>query len=348
MSNAGPSGALAPSRSRTGVGVRIAGTGIAVPARTMTNTDLEKVMDTSDEWIRQRTGIHTRHIVDSANGETVLHLALPALRNALADAKLEAQSLDLILCATMCAEMACPPTACRVAAELGAGNAGAMDLSAACCGFVYAMNIAHDLIRSGSYKAIGVIGADTLSRFLEYSTEGRNTAIIFGDAAGAAVLTACDDPSKGVLAQAMHADGNGWKEIYTPRTPFDFPPGVTPDPAMYGRVYMNGATVFKFAVGTFPGLIQETLDKAGLTAADVDMFVCHQSNARILHAARERFGLPEEKLYINIDRYGNTVAASVPLCLHELRESGRVREGQKVMFVAFGGGLTWGSSLWQL
>ena len=330
------------------VGVRIAGTGIALPRRTMTNQDLEKVMDTSDEWIRQRTGIHTRYVVDREHGESVLHLAAPALQNALADAKMQASELDLILCATMCPEMACPPTACRVAASIGAGNAGAMDLSAACCGFVYAMNIAHDLIKGGAYRTIGVIGADTLSKFLQYTTEGRGTAIIFGDAAGAMILQADDDPAKGILAQAMHSDGNGWKEIYTPNTPFDFPPGVEPDPSMYGRVHMNGATVFKFAVGTFPDLIQETLDKVALRADQVDMFVCHQSNARILVAARERFGLPEDKLYINIDRYGNTVAASVPLCLHELRMSGRVKPGQKVMFVAFGGGLTWGSSLWQL
>lgn len=330
------------------VGVRIAGTGIALPRKTMTNQDLEKVMDTSDEWIRQRTGIHTRYVVDSENGESVLHLATPALQNALADAGLDASKLDLIICATMCAEMACPPTACRVAATVGAGHAGAMDLSAACCGFVYAMNIAHDLIKGGAYRTIGVIGADTLSKFLQYSTEGRSTAIIFGDAAGAMVLTATDDASKGLLAQSMHSDGNGWKEIYTPNTPFDFPPGVEPDPTMYGHVHMNGATVFKFAVGTFPDLIQQTLDKAALRADQVDMFVCHQSNARILHAARDRFGLPEEKLYINIDRYGNTVAASVPLCLHELRAAGRIKPGQKVMFVAFGGGLTWGSSLWQL
>lgn len=336
------------SLQRGRVGVRIAGSGIALPKRTMTNQDLEKVMDTSDEWIRQRTGIHTRYIVDRENGESVLHLAAPALKNALADAKLDASRLDLIICATMCAEMACPPSACRVAASVGAGNAGALDLSAACCGFVYALNIAHDLIKGGAYRTIGVIGADTLSKFLQYSTEGRGTAIIFGDAAGAVVLTATDDPSKGILAQAMHSDGNGWKEIYTPNTPFDFPPGVTPDPSMYGHVHMNGATVFKFAVGTFPDLIQETLDKVSLRADEVDMFVCHQSNARILHAARDRFGLPEEKLYINIDRYGNTVAASVPLCLHELRAAGRVKDGQKVMFVAFGGGLTWGSSLWQL
>ncbi len=346
MSTGNNSPATELSRGR--VGVRIAGTGLALPKRTMTNKDLEKVMDTSDEWIRQRTGIHTRYVVDTEHGESVMHLAAPALQAALDDAGMEATKLDLVLCATMCSEMACPPTACRVAAALGAGHAGAMDISAACCGFVYAMNIAHDLIKGGAYRTIGVIGADTLSKFLEYSTEGRSTAIIFGDAAGAMVLAATDDTSKGLLAQSMHADGTGWKEIYTPNTPFDFPPGVEPDPAMYGRVHMNGATVFKFAVGTFPDLIQETLDKAGLRADEVDMFVCHQSNARILHAARDRFGLPEEKLYINIDRYGNTVAASVPLCLHELRAAGRIKAGQKVMFVAFGGGLTWGSSLWQL
>lgn len=330
------------------VGVRIVGTGIGLPSRTLTNADLEKVMDTSDEWIVQRTGIRTRRVVNREAGESVLSMATPALRNALADAKLDASELDLVLCATMCPEMACPPTACRVAAEIGAGHAGAMDVSAACCGFVFALNMAHDLIKGGAYRTVAVIGADTLSNWMDYSTEGRSTAIIFGDAAGAAILRATDDTSCGILAQSMHADGGGWKDIFTPTTRHHFPEGVEPDPKKLGHLQMNGATVFKFAVGTFPELIQETLDKAGLTPEQVDMFVCHQSNARILHAARERFGLPEEKLYVNIDRYGNTVAASVPLCLHELRAAGRVREGQKVMFVAFGGGLTWGSSLWQM
>lgn len=305
-------------------------------------------MDTSDEWIVQRTGIRERRVIDPAKGESAYTLSTEALRAALKDAKVDASELDLVIVATMSAEMTCPPTACRVIDEIKAENAGAFDLSAACCGFVYAMNVAHDLIKCGGYRTVGVIGCDTLSVNMDYSTGGRSTAIIFGDGAGAAVIRACDDPSKGILAQTIHADGAGWKDIYVPRCPRDFPAGVEPDAAKMNFVQMNGAQVFKFAVGTFPDVIAETLQKAGLTAEQVDMYVCHQSNARILSAARDRFGIPEEKLYINIDRYGNTVAASVPLCLDELRAAGRIRPGHKVLMVAFGGGLTWGSSLWQL
>lgn len=338
-------GATAGRRS---VGVRLAGTGIGLPSKTLTNTDLEKLMDTSDEWIVQRTGIRERRIVDAERGECTMTMATDALRMALERAGRKPTDLDLVICATMTPEMFCPATACRVAAGIGAGRAGAFDVSAACSGFVFGMNLAHDLIRGGAYRTVAVIGADTLSSLMDYSTAGRSTAIIFGDAAGAAVFTADENPALGVLAQAMHADGEGWKDIYVPTCARDFPAGTPPDPAKIDKVQMNGATVFKFAVGTFPELIQETLDKAGLHASDIDMFVCHQSNARILGAARERFGIAPDKLYINIDRYGNTVGASVPLCLHELVMQGRIKPGMKVMFVAFGGGLTWGSSLWQL
>jgi 3-oxoacyl-[acyl-carrier-protein] synthase-3 len=213
---------------------------------------------------------------------------------------------------------------------------------------VFGLNTAHDLITGGAYRTIGLIGTDTLSVHMNYSTAGRGTAILFGDGAGAVILRATDDTGLGLLAQTMHAEGKGWKDIYIPKCDRDFPAGVTPDPEAVNCVQMNGAGVFKFAVGTFPSLIQETLDKARVLPDQVDMYICHQSNARILHSARERFGLPEDKLYVNIDRVGNTVAASVPLCLDELVAQGRVKPGMKVMFVAFGGGLTWGSSLWQL
>jgi 3-oxoacyl-[acyl-carrier-protein] synthase-3 len=344
MTPPNPSAQFDPAR----VGVRIVGTGSALPSRTLTNADLEKLMDTSDEWIVQRTGVRTRRIIDAAQGECTLTLSAQSLTTALAAAKLDAKELDLVICCTMTPEMPCPPTACRVADTVGAGHAGAFDLNGACCGFVYALNIAHGLIKGGAYKTIGVIGADCISTMLDYSNAGRTTSIIFGDAAGTAILRADPDPTRGIIAQAMHSDGGGWKHIYVPMAPRDFPPGAEFDPAKCNRVQMNGGTVFKFAVGTFPGLIQQTLDQAGLKADDVDMFVCHQSNARILHAARERFGLSADRLYVNIDRYGNTLAASVPLCLDELVRAGRVKPGQRVMFVAFGAGLTWGSSLWQL
>jgi 3-oxoacyl-[acyl-carrier-protein] synthase-3 len=329
-------------------GVQIAGTGSCLPEGKITNADLEKVMDTTDEWIVQRTGIRERRRVNRDKAETIDTMCVDALRKALTAARIDAAQLDLVIVATMTPEMPCPATACTVAHRIGAGTAGGFDLNAACSGFVFGLNTAHELIRGGAYRTIAVIGADVLSQLMDYSNAGRGTAIIFGDGAGATVLRAIDDPSKGILAQAMHTNGAGWKDIYVPGAPYHFPEGVACDAAKYGKVQMNGAAVFKFAVGTFSDLIQDTLDKAGLAATDIDMYVCHQSNSRILTAARDRFGIPEDKLYVNIDRVGNTVGASVPLCLDELVRQGRVREGHRVMFVAFGGGLTWGSSLWQL
>lgn len=331
-----------------GVGVRFAGSGSALPERALTNADLERLMDTTDDWILQRTGIRERRVVDRAAGESVSSLGAAALCRALESARMEASELDLLIVATMTPESSCPPTACRVASLIGAGTIGAWDVSAACCGFVFSLNNAYGLIRSGQCRSIAVIGADTISRHMSYDDAGRGTAILFGDAAGAVILRATDDASRGLIAQAMHSDGGRWADLYISETVHDFPEGHEPDERRISRVQMNGKAVFKFAVGTFQEVIGRTLDRAGLTPEEVDHFVCHQSNARILQAARERFGLPAEKLHVNIDRYGNTVAASVPLCLDELWKAGRVREGQRVMFVAFGGGLTWGTSLWQM
>lgn len=347
-SSSAPRPASTPIRQRPLRGVRLAGTGSCLPSKFTTNKDLEKVMETSDDWIVQRTGIRSRYIVDKEKGESTATMSANALRAALASAHLLPADLDLIILATMTPEMECPASACRVASLVGARNAGAFDLNAACSGFVFGLNVAHELIRSGAHSTVGLIGADTLSGLLNFSTAGRGTSIIFGDGAGAAILQATDDTSKGILAQSIRANGDGWKDIYVPHVDADFPAGVTPDHSHCGYVQMNGAAVFKFAVTTFPDLIAQTLDKAGLKAEDVDMYVCHQSNARILAAARERFGLPEHKLYVNIDRVGNTVGASVPLCLDELTKAGRVQPGMRVMFLAFGGGLTWGSSLWQM
>jgi 3-oxoacyl-[acyl-carrier-protein] synthase-3 len=329
-------------------GVRIAGTGLFLPERRLTNADLEAMMDTADEWIVQRTGIHERRRIDPAKGESCTSISAEALRRALVDAKTAPTDLDLVIVATVSSEMPCPSTSCRVAAAVGAGSAGAFDVTAACCGFVYSINLAHELVRGGVYRTVGVVGCDTLTEVMDYSTAGRGTAILFGDAAGAAILKACDDAGKGIIAQVMHADGSGWKELFIPRAPRDYPPGFDASSHKLNVMYMHGREVFKFAVGTFSGLIRETLDKAGLAPEDIDHYVCHQSNARILESARERFGIPHEKMYVNIDRVGNTSGGSIPVCLHELRAAGRIREGQLVMFVAFGGGLTWASSLWRV
>ncbi|MGQ0627448.1 MAG: beta-ketoacyl-ACP synthase III [Phycisphaerales bacterium] len=328
------------------LGVRIAGTGSALPSRTLNNAELAKVVETTDEWIVQRTGIRERRITDWTKGESNLTLCTEALRRALEAAGMNARELDLIICGTITQDMRCPSTACLVAQGLGAGQCGAWDLGAACSGFVFSVNAAHDLIRCGTYKAIGVIGADTVSSIIDYNNRG--VCILFGDAAGAVVLRATDDATRGIIAQVTKSDGRGWRELYMPgwqdhiRASDDL---RTHRPTC---LQMNGREVYKFAVSTFQELIAETLAKVGMTADQVDMFVCHQSNARILEAARERFGIPTEKLYVNIDRVGNSSAGSVPLCLDELVRAGRVREGQIVMLVAFGAGLTWGSCLWQL
>jgi 3-oxoacyl-[acyl-carrier-protein] synthase-3 len=329
-------------------GVVIAGTGSALPRRVVTNQDLEELMDTSDEWIVQRTGIHERRIRDDASGESTSSLGAQALRRAMEAAGVGAPELDLIICATMTPDMPTPSVACVVADAVGAGQIAAMDLSAACSGFVYAMNVAHALMLGGAYRCVGVIGADCITRHCDFSTYGRAVSVLFGDAAGACVLRRGAEPGKGLLAQAMHSDGGGARHLYVPMSERDFYDPAECDERKIGRVQMHGTSVFKFAVGTFPGLIEETLEKAGLAPEQVDHYVCHQSNARILAAARDRFGLPEEKMHVNIGSYGNTVGASVPLILDQQTRAGRIFPGQKVMFLAFGAGLTWASSLWQL
>ena len=336
----------AAPRASPRVGVRIAGTGHHVPEGVLTNEDLAKVMDTSDEWIVQRTGIRERRICNPSKGETPTWLATRALEKALADAHLSGADLDMVILATVTGEMTCPATACRVAANVGAGHAAAFDLLAACSGFLYGMVVAHDMIRAGTFGTIGLIGCDVLSRVLDF--DNRAVAVLFGDSAGAAVIRVTDDTSKGLITGAMHADGARWHDLYLPRSPFDCPPETDPGSVRMNALQMNGREVYKFAVGTFSDVIASTLEQAGVRAEEVDMFVCHQSNARMLESARRRFGIPEEKMYVNIDRFGNCSAGSVPVAFDELRERGACREGDLVMFVAFGGGLTWSAALWRL
>jgi len=329
-------------------GVDIIGSGCGLPEQRLTNADLEKCMDTSDAWIVKRTGIHERRKADIENGELSSTLALKAINNAVKDAGIQVTDLDMLLVATMTPDMPTPSVSCVVARQLEAGHIAAIDINGACSGFVYTISLASSLVASGMYKTIGVIGADTLTRYVDYTTEGRAAAILFGDAAAALILRRSQDPSKGLIAHRMHTDGVGSKHLYIPSTKFDVPEDAEYDPSMIHRVQMNGQAVFKFAVSKFQQVIEDTLDDAGLSADDIDHFICHQANSRILDSARDRFGIPEEKMLININKFGNTVAASAPLVFVELMESGKIKPGQRVMFLAFGAGLTWGSSLWQL
>ncbi|MEM1354814.1 MAG: beta-ketoacyl-ACP synthase III [Planctomycetota bacterium] len=325
-------------------GVRIAGVGTALPQRVLTNDDLAAIVDTQDDWITQRTGIKTRHIAD--NGTTTRSLATEALRSALDDAGILAAELDMILLATMTPEMSCPSTAARVAHEVGATPAGAMDLAAACSGFVYGLNHAAALIQTGHYRHVAVVGAETLSKITNY--DDRRTCILFGDAAGAAILTADQDPTRGCLAQTMRSDGSLWGELYVPREERDLPPQHDSFTGKLNTLQMNGQEVFKFAVTTTQAIIDETLEAAGVGPDQLAAVIPHQSNRRILELVKKRMDLPDGKMVINIEKYGNTSAASVPLCLFEKRHAGELREGDLVLFVAIGGGMCWTTSLWRL
>jgi 3-oxoacyl-[acyl-carrier-protein] synthase-3 len=326
-------------------GVKIAGVGSAVPDRVLSNADLEKMVDTNDEWIVQRTGIRERRIVDQSS-EGTFTLSRDALRRALDHAGMAASDLDLVIVASVTGEMTCPSVACRVSDSLGAAPAGAFDVVAACSGFVYALNIADAMVRSGRYARVGVVGCDALSTVVDYTE--RSVSILFGDAAGAAILLADDDPNRGCLFQTLRADGSLWPSLYMPRRPQEIPEADRCNPIRLGCLRMNGREVYKFAVTKFREVIEEALAATGLRVDQISQFICHQSNVRIIDAAIERVGLPREKVYINIDRFGNSSAGSVPLCLDQLWKAGKIREGDVIMFVAFGGGLTWASTVWRV
>lgn len=326
-------------------GVRIVGSGSAVPARILSNADLEKMVDTTDDWIVQRTGIKERRISDPET-EGSFTLSRDSLQKALTNAKMDATELDLIIVGTVTAEMTCPSNACRIGEAVGAVNAGAFDLVAACSGYVYAINVAESLIRTGRHKAIGVIGCDALSTITDYTQRGE--CILFGDGAGAMVLVRDDDPKRGCIYQTLCADGSLWRTLYIPKRPQEFAPWDANNPVRIGCLRMQGREVYKFAVTKFRDVIQEALAATGLTIDDIDQFVCHQSNLRIIESAKEKLGLPDEKVHVNIDKYGNCSAGSIGLVFDELWQAGKIKPGSMVMMVAFGGGLTWACSLWKM
>jgi 3-oxoacyl-[acyl-carrier-protein] synthase-3 len=325
-------------------GVRIAGVGSAAPPGVLTNSDLEEMMDTTDEWIRQRTGIERRHIC--ADGESEFTLARDSLKRALDDAGMAGSDLDLIIHASVTSEMSCPANACRIAGELNAAPAAAFDLVAACSGFAYGMNVADSIIRMGRAKTVGVIGCDALSTIVDYGE--RSVSILFGDGAGAVVLTRDDDPSIGCIYQKMGADGSQWETLYMPRKERDVPAWDAENPIRLGCLRMAGREVFRFAVSKFREVIEDALEQTGLSVDDVSQFVCHQSNLRIIEAAKDKLGLPAEKVHVNIQEYGNTSAGSCGLVLNDLWHAGKIKRGDHIVIVAFGAGLTWSSGVWKI
>ncbi len=309
----------------------VAGVGSALPARQVTNAELAARVDTSDEWIVERTGIRARYIADS--DETTGTLATDAARAALAHAGIDASAIGLIVLATATPDQTFPSTATKVQAALGIPDCIAFDVHAVCTGFLYALSVADSMIRSGAADTALVIGAETFSRILDW--EDRGTCVLFGDGAGAIVLTA-EEGDRGILATRLHADGRHNDLLYV-----DGGPSTT---GTVGKLRMKGREVFRHAVVNLADVMGEVLDAAGLVPGDVDWVVPHQANARILDATARKLGLPPEKVVVTVDRHANTSAASVPLALDTAIQDGRIRRGDLIVLEAMGGGFTWGAA----
>ncbi len=299
----------------------IIGIGRCLPGKIVTNKDLEKIMDTSDEWIRTRTGIEERRIADDDTDTS--DLAYEAAKNAIADAQINPEEIDMIIVATVTPDQPFPSVATMIQEKLGAFNAAAMDVSAACAGFMYGIITAKQFIESGTYKYVLIVGVEKLSKITDWND--RNTAVLFGDGAGAAVLGPVSE-GRGILSFELGADGRGGKHLYQEE-----------------YIVMNGREVFKFAVRQMGDSCINVLDKAGLTKEDVDFLIPHQANIRIMEASRQRLELPEEKMSKTVHKYGNTSAASIPISIVEELEAGKIKDDDLIVMVGFGGGLTWGA-----
>ena len=315
---------------------RIAGTGSYLPERVMTNADLEKRVDTTDEWIRERTGIRERRI--AAEGETTGDLAEIAARRAMEAAGVEAGEVDLIALGTTTPDLVFPSTACLVQARLGMNGCAAFDVNAACSGFIYALSMADKFVRSGQSKCALVIGSETLTRMIDWSDRG--TCVLFGDGAGAVVLKPSDET--GILSTHLHADG-GYKELLY--NPVGVSVGFRDEPNHGVKVKMIGNDLFKVAVRALARVAEESLAANGIDKHDLDWLVPHQANLRIITATARHLDLPMDKVIVTIDRHGNTSSGSVPLALDEAVRDGRIQRGQLLLMEAFGGGITWGSAL---
>ncbi len=306
------------------MGTRIAGTGIYVPKTVLTNFDLESMVDTSDEWITTRTGIKERRI---AKEESVLEMAVEASRNAIEEANISPQDIDAVIVATLTPEKRFPSTGCLLQAELGMDKGFAFDVSAACSGFVYSLDLADSLLKSGKAEMVLIVGVEKLSEIVDW--EDRSTCVLFGDGAGAVVVKLSEEDSD-LLASSLRSDGSLWDLLYAEKC---------------GYIKMKGRELFKVAVRNMEEVCKEVINRAGVRPEDIDLVIPHQANVRIINSLAERLGIPGERFFINIDRYGNTSAASIPIALHEAIKEGKLKRGDLVLFTAMGGGLTWGAVL---
>jgi len=316
----------------------IAGTGSHVPERVLTNADLEKMVDTSDQWITERTGMKERHI--SRPGEAASDIAVRACEKALAEAGVEPEDLDLIVVGTVTGDMPFPSTACILQLRLGARRAAAFDISAGCTGFIYALSIARHLMAAGAYRTVLVVGVEVLSKITDWTD--RSTCVLFGDGAGAALLRADTEPDKGILATYLASDGGGGEHLYMPAGGSRQPATVETVQQRLHTCKMNGNAIFKVAVRSMADAVRHLLRQIGLKQEDVNLLIPHQANLRIVDATAKLLKFPHDRVFVNIHKYGNTSSASTIIALDEARRSGRVHPGDVVMLVAFGAGLTWG------
>ncbi|MBI4161703.1 MAG: ketoacyl-ACP synthase III [Acidobacteria bacterium] len=313
---------------------------MCLPERVLTNQDLEGMVDTSDEWIQTRTGIRERRV--AAEGEGMSRYATEAARRALAMAGEDAGRLDLIICATVTPDMPIPSTACFIQEQLGARRAAGFDLAAGCSGFIYALAVADQFIANRSFERVLVIGAELLTKYVDWTDRG--TCVLFADGAGAALLVP-GEPPRGILATSLKTDGSMADFIFLPGGGTLHPPSAATVSAGLHYIRMRGNETFKIAVRSLEEVSREVLGRAGLVPGAVDLFIPHQANRRIIDAVGSRLGIPAERVYINIDRVGNTSAASIPIALDEAVRQSRIRPGDTLLFAAFGAGLTWGATV---
>jgi 3-oxoacyl-[acyl-carrier-protein] synthase-3 len=319
----------------------VAGIGHAVPPKIVTNDDLSKIVETNDAWIVQRTGIRERRVC--ADDETSSTLSIEASKEALQDAGWDPTSLDLVIVGTVTGDNIFPATSCMVQDAIGARNAGAFDLGAACAGFIYGTAVAASMIESGQCKRILVVGVDVLSKYVDWTD--RSTCVLFGDGAGAVVLEGREGTDRGVLETVLLSDGSGARHIILEAGGSRYPITGEEWKSKNRHLYMAGAEVYRFAVNNMGDACLRALAEIGMTSDEIDLFVPHQANLRIIDSAADKLGLPPEKVFKNVEKYGNTSGGSIPLALYEAVKEGRLREGMVVMTVGFGAGLVWGANI---